>query len=1457
MVRRGSLGLAMLVLLFSAQAFSQSASIGGIVTDASGGVLPGAKITVTLPTIGFTKTVTTNNAGAYSVPGLQVGNYQVTTELSGFQTQTKTDVSVSAVSQLKINFEMAIAARQDTVQVSVATENIILESSSSVGVLLPEEKINELPLIGSNVLDLMKVMGGVNMTDSPTFGADRTTFAGISAANVNLQVNGVTANDVRWATGANSPVFLNPETVGEFKLVIAPVDAEMGRGAGQVQVVTRGGANTFHASGVWNIQNTALDSNQWNQNLQGVATNWRNQEEYTITASGPIIKNKTFFFASWDQQIVRIREHNINPQVLTPCAKKGIFRWFDGYQNGNFQQVDSTPSSSNSRSSALTVKSVRSNGTPRIGELTVPSYMPNAGQVSHLLATSVFGPIKNNWSPESDLNCDQIAVDANGIPTNSWVDYTRPYDALRVPDTTGYVSRFMKIIPQTPNNWDVGDGLNYAGYRWTRSNPGIDNVYGLGEGPERKQFTFRIDHNLTTAHRINGSYSWEANNGTDAQKMWPENSYGGNISRKPRNAFISLTSTLRPTMLNEFRWGYTKTESYVVSPLHNQVDDSATKLKNLLQQLYPSSNIPNYNAKFPVLIGLGTQFSIYGGSHPYGSGRGNFGTYWGGWDPRMVWSDTFTWTKGKHSFKFGAEIQRTKSYQEINGSVSFGDSNISYPYVRSGASVNYPNAGFQSGSNFTLDGMTAGNPISGVHNLLNMFSGSVINAGQYRFVNKPTALTYNDIQGGEDLRITDYRQNQFSLFVKDDWKVNDSLTLNLGVRYEWYGVPFLAGGMTPQLKGGGLAVFGRTGRSFDDWMPDYRNFVPGQSSITYKGADSEVQFVGQDSPNPNLKLYNDDWNNIGPAVGFAWQLPWGGKGKTTLRGGYQMLFQTLGRANIVSAPGITRDYNYTGADRTGSSAYMSLKDIPSLIPVPLPSYMKTPAADPVIPTDQRQQVMSVYDPNLRTPYVQTLTMSLTRNIGSNLTVDLRYVGNLSRKSVSSFNLNTASYRKNGLKELFDCARSACTDQALNTRLDKMFWNVSLVNPGTTYGPVGSTVKGVYQSGAIHLRQMMNDYALANYFTYFYYNNPLANGDYNLVADILARQNINFTYNPQLTPFSQEYKAGALLRYTGLPENFIYSSPQYRTATWYGNHDHANYHSMQAQITMRPKHGLSLSGTYTWSRNLGSVAYIDPTNRAADYGLLGTHREHAFTSYGTYDLPFGPNRLLASSFSPNIVGRIIGGWQISWIHTMQSGRPGSITTSTGITGTGRPDLVAPFDTKSGHVAWKPGARYGNYWNFAYVAGKDPQCANVTSQQGLANYCYLKAMYQDSNFNGLVDAGEPVVFQNPAPATRGNFDPWSLTAPLVWNTDMALTKMVRIAEGKSFQLRIDATNVFNHPLPSNGTYGSSGSRTVAPTDMSGNYSLMNLGASNNSNNRPMGFLDSKVGARTFQAKIRFDF
>jgi hypothetical protein len=132
-------------------------------------------------------------------------------------------------------------------------------------------------LTSQNVLDLSKVMSGVIRTNDAIFGEGMgmggggTTFAGVSPANVNVQRDGIPMSDVRWPTGINSATRLNPDPVGEVRMVLAPVDAEAGRGNGQVQVQTKAGGNAYHGAVTFNGQNSFLDPNTWTNNRSGIA----------------------------------------------------------------------------------------------------------------------------------------------------------------------------------------------------------------------------------------------------------------------------------------------------------------------------------------------------------------------------------------------------------------------------------------------------------------------------------------------------------------------------------------------------------------------------------------------------------------------------------------------------------------------------------------------------------------------------------------------------------------------------------------------------------------------------------------------------------------------------------------------------------------------------------------------------------------------------------------------------------------------------------------------------------------------------------------------------------------------------------------------------------------------------------------------------------------------------------
>src|SRR5215475_14559884 len=296
-------------MLFAAPAlFSQSSNgtISGTVSDVSRAVIPGVSVTATNGATGVVTTVLSNDAGVYNFPSLLPGTYKVTAELSGFRTETFNDVRLGNAAQLRLNVTLEVAAAAQSVEVSVDAANLITTSSSSVGEVLPQKQVQDLPLVSNNVLDLVSTMGGTFMTTDKVFGAEQTSFAGVSARDVNIQRDGISVNNQRWPNGLETPTKMNPDLVGEIKMILAPVDAEMGRGNGQLQIQTRSGTNQFRGSAVWNVQNSALDSNSWFNNAQTprVAAPWRNVHEYDGAFGGPIKKNQTFFYVLWNQTIL-------------------------------------------------------------------------------------------------------------------------------------------------------------------------------------------------------------------------------------------------------------------------------------------------------------------------------------------------------------------------------------------------------------------------------------------------------------------------------------------------------------------------------------------------------------------------------------------------------------------------------------------------------------------------------------------------------------------------------------------------------------------------------------------------------------------------------------------------------------------------------------------------------------------------------------------------------------------------------------------------------------------------------------------------------------------------------------------------------------------------------------------------------------------------------------------------
>jgi len=1357
-------GIVFVCLVCPVATFAQSsnATIGGTVSDASGALIPGVTITATNNGTGVASSALSNETGTYNIPSLLPGVYTVRAELPAFQTQTYTDVRLGNAAQVRLNFTMQVAAVSTGIEVTISADRLLVESSSSVGQVLPEQTVRDMPIVspvGNDVLSLTRLLPGVSMTESPIFGANDTLLAGVSAANVQIQRDGVEASaSGRWTAGINSATVMNPDLVGEVRMILSPVDAEVGRGNSQIQVQTRSGTNQFRGAAVWNAQNTALDPNTWANNRvqpEPATRPWRNVHEYTVSAGGPLIKNKTFFFALWNGLLPKIRE-NINATILTPCARRGIFRYFDEWNNGNVNTVTN-------RGTTPVTAVVDPSGNP-----VRPPTSPNGNAYSGALHyASVFGPLVRN---PTQPDCSDAVVQG------------QPWDPFRTQmDPTGYMTKLLGVMP-TPNNYEVGDGLNTAGYRWVLSRTGSDNRFGIGEAVNRKQINIKIDHNFSSRHKINSGYSYERNFAANTWGVWPFR-FPGAAYRRPQVLTVNFTSTLSPTLLNEARFGMRRSGTNTPTGLTNP------ETRDAALEFFPSTN------GFPVLPQLGAGSVCVCGGQPFGTRGGGAGTFPGNLNestPLYTYADTLSWTRSKHSFKGGVEARFASSRLSIDT-----DSNDYSTFARAfgGETSRTTTQGINSTNMPGLAGTATTGNNAAMRNLLQLLSGSLSRVTQLYFISSASNLNHWTDYRESQQRTRELKQRELSLFFKDDWKATRDLTLNLGMRWDYYGVPWVSSGLTASPLGGGNALFGYSGRGFDDWMR------PGR-----RGDLTELVFVGPDSPNPDLKPWPKDYNNFGPAVGFAWQIPWFGTGQTTLRGGYQISyligggrFATLD-GPLANPPGSS--YTATIDGGPGELEYLDMTDLQRIVPVPVP-------VDPMqpVPVTARNVNLTAFDSNYVTPYVQNLTLALTRNVGSNVTLDLKYVGTMSRKLYGSMNLNIPNFLHNGLKEAFDAARAGGESELL----DRMFNGINVAGNG--FGAVGTVFNGVPQTGALHLRSTTTGNM----------RNNLANGNYQALANTL--DTLNYSKASGLNPGLPDIPTGvngAVLRRSGLfPENFIRTNPQFGNATLQSNLGNANYHSMQAQITLRPIRGFSYQGGYTWSKNLGRTGgFTNPIDRTPDYTLQSGHRAHDFRSNGTFELPFGPNQLLLRNAS-GVLARIVEGWQMSWFFNVSSGAPADISAQDMLYGAGVPDIVGPFDPGAAKVQWESGALAGNYFGNAYHQVSDPQCSTVASN--LRSLCTLQA---------VADSSDRIVLQNPLPGTRGTLGQNVMEMPGTWTLDASMRKSFRMSERKRIEFRMDAANLLNHPQP------------AAPT--------LNINS-----NTPFGNIASKTGNRQFQAMVRLEF
>jgi hypothetical protein len=323
-----------------------------------------------------------------------------------------------------------------------------------------------------------------------------------------------------------------------------------------------------------------------------------------------------------------------------------------------------------------------------------------------------------------------------------------------------------------------------------------------------------------------------------------------------------------------------------------------------------------------------------------------------------------------------------------------------------------------------------------------------------------------------------------------------------------------------------------------------------------------------------------------------------------------------------------------------------------------------------------------------------------------------------------------------------------------------------------------------------------------------------------------------------------------------PENYAITNPQLSTANYAGNYGHSNYQSGQLQFTARPIQGVTVQGTYSLSKTMAlpGSGYTDPLNRQMDYGASLSSVGQEFRSNGTFELPIGPNKLVMGN-SSGWVARIVENWQASFIYTLPQGALRSMLgTGNMLYANGRPDVVGPWDNPQGSVDWNgvSGSYFGS--TSPYATYVDPQCANnvaATDELGtnLQTSCTLRG------FGKIVPAGTPgavvntagvsvlPLLQNPLPGHQGTLGTLTMHTVSHWTLDASISKRFRITESKAFQIRVDTTNIMNHPTPSDPT-----GLSQVGSSLSDSFGQITA---------KCGLNTTTCAGRTFQGQARFTF
>ncbi|HZY63070.1 MAG TPA: TonB-dependent receptor [Edaphobacter sp.] len=1071
-----------IILLFSIAAMAQTTSrIAGVVTDSSGAVVPGAAVTAIQESTHVTYNTKTGSKGEYVFDSLQVGKYTIRVTSPSFKTFVSTGNVLSIGLPTTVNAVLGAGSSEQTVEVQGGYDLVQTESSGNFGGIIDNVTLTQLPIVGTrgrNPLGLVSLIPGVVNNGANATGGG-VSVNGSRDRAWNYMLDGVDINESSAGGADSSPVHLNPDMLSEFRVITSNFTPEYGRNSGgQVVMVTRSGSNNFHGNAFEFYQSPFLRANN-PENKGTIPPQPRGQfvqHIYGGSLGGPIIKDKLFFFVNVEMLYAHQSEL-VTRSVYTASARQGLFRY------ANTPGTRNNPAGSDSEHGG---PSVDINGNPIVPYGTY----------------------------------DMVANDAYHIGLDP------------------AVQKFLALTP-LPNNYQTGDGLNFAGYSFVA--PATD---------KQVDTTYKIDYVINDRNSIFGRwYSGHQNTYADAVngglQTFPGAPAQVNTFRQPRNLALGYRATITPNTTNELLVGMNRFGYVFENPALK--DFASTPFNfNLVDQ--PRNTYFDNNRYL-------TTYQLI---------------------------DNFTWVKNAHTFKAGINFRYGR---EIDHRGSIGSLDA-IPQVNFSASTNPldpnryntpdPNSGTIDTQNDLPNLDSATNDLLG--RIGSIQAGYVSNSDGSAF--KPAG----------SINIMDTRWPEYDFYFQDSWKLLPNLVIDYGVR--------LDARMAPRFKGA-------------------PGLVPSVPLTDGQNAGADFSFV------PG-KYYNDDWNNIGPSVGFAWD-PYK-NGKTSVRGNFRIAYDRINSFSFSSTvfqgmPGLTYQVTDTTSGEDGSSVGMRAQNWQPPVPGTTPIALRTPPPYSL-------NSLTVADPRMKTPAVAMWGFSVQQELARDTVLTISYIGNHGTALYGGYNSNQTEINSNGFLDAFKTIQAG-GDSPLMTQIIS---SDSRRKPG--------------ESGAAFIRRN--------------YNSTL---NLNNVAGLANSLSMRLQHGVPLVVSS------------GLPATFFKPYSQYLGGlNVLQTRDYSRYNGLQVQIEKRFSKGMLFQANYVWSKS-EDVRSFDPTFTTVSTGSSQSAAatpfdyRHPRLNYApsdfdntntvagnfVYDLPFGRGKWIGNDWN-RAVDAVVGGWEISGDGNWYSGRP---------------------------------------------------------------------------------------------------------------------------------------------------------------------------------------------------------